>query len=359
MSTRVHELAKELGLKSQELLERIQNWGLEVKVSALASLDPSTVERIRELMRQPSTGKDAQNARPAAPSSPNPAAPTVRSTPRPVASVPLSSAPAASSSSSAAAQGSSSTARPAGPTSVAGRGVGAASTTTSAQPRPVAAVVPPATARPSVPTAANAPAPSQPAAQVSASGAAASGNGPGSPQETTPGASPARSIPLSSPPLTRSGGGLASRLGGGPLSAHTPHRATGIRPGGGGPALTSSAESRPSRTQGSSPAVPGGQEGAPGTASFQPLKRSDYMSSAGIRPPVQRTTPASSPPSAPARRPGDDALTEGARREPPSVPRRPLPPVAAPRRLRTDQVVPRGQQRVMSPRARLSVPRSG
>ena len=113
-------------------------------MSALASLDPSTVERIRELMRQPSTGKDAQNARPAAPSSPNPAAPTVRSTPRPVASVPLSSAPAASSSSSAAAQGSSSTARPAGPTSVAGRGVGAASTTTSAQPRPVAAVVPPA-----------------------------------------------------------------------------------------------------------------------------------------------------------------------------------------------------------------------
>src|SRR5208337_3274323 len=40
--------------------------------------------------------------------------------------------------------------------------------------------------------------------------------------------------------------------------------------------------------------------------------------------------PASSPPSAPARRPGDDALTEGARREQPSVPRRPLPPVAAP-----------------------------
>ena len=67
LSTRVHELAKELGLKSQELLERIQNWGLEVKVSALASLDPSTVERIRELMGQPSTGKDVQNARPRPP----------------------------------------------------------------------------------------------------------------------------------------------------------------------------------------------------------------------------------------------------------------------------------------------------
>ena len=31
MSTRVHELAKELGLKSPELLERIQKWGLDVK----------------------------------------------------------------------------------------------------------------------------------------------------------------------------------------------------------------------------------------------------------------------------------------------------------------------------------------
>ena len=59
MSTRVHELAKELGLKSQELLERIQKWGLDVKVSPLASLDPATVERIRELMKQ-SVGRQAQ-----------------------------------------------------------------------------------------------------------------------------------------------------------------------------------------------------------------------------------------------------------------------------------------------------------
>ena len=40
LSTRVHELAKELGLKSPDLLDRIQKWGLDVKVSALASLDP-------------------------------------------------------------------------------------------------------------------------------------------------------------------------------------------------------------------------------------------------------------------------------------------------------------------------------
>ena len=59
MSTRVHELAKELGLKSQELLERIQKWGLDVKANALASLDPPMVDRIRELMDQPAAGKRA------------------------------------------------------------------------------------------------------------------------------------------------------------------------------------------------------------------------------------------------------------------------------------------------------------
>ena len=53
MSTRVHELAKELGLKSPELLDRIQKWGLDVKVSALASLDPPMVDRIKQLMESP------------------------------------------------------------------------------------------------------------------------------------------------------------------------------------------------------------------------------------------------------------------------------------------------------------------
>src|SRR5258707_9444001 len=51
LSTRVHELAKELGLKSPDLLDRIQKWGLDVKVSALASLDPTMVERIKQLMK--------------------------------------------------------------------------------------------------------------------------------------------------------------------------------------------------------------------------------------------------------------------------------------------------------------------
>src|SRR4029077_20039571 len=62
LSTRVHELAKELGLKSQELLEQIQKWGLDVKANALASLDPPMVDRIRELVNQPTPGKGAQGS---------------------------------------------------------------------------------------------------------------------------------------------------------------------------------------------------------------------------------------------------------------------------------------------------------
>ncbi|WP_368411300.1 translation initiation factor IF-2 N-terminal domain-containing protein [Paludisphaera mucosa] len=56
MSTRVHELAKELGLKSQDLLDRIQKWNLDVKANALAVVDPPTVEQVRELMARESNG---------------------------------------------------------------------------------------------------------------------------------------------------------------------------------------------------------------------------------------------------------------------------------------------------------------
>ena len=41
---RVHELAKELGLDSKELLARIQEWGLDVKLNRLASVEPAAVE---------------------------------------------------------------------------------------------------------------------------------------------------------------------------------------------------------------------------------------------------------------------------------------------------------------------------
>src|SRR5947209_20193376 len=67
LSTRVHELAKELGLKSQELLDRIQRWGLDVKLSALASLDPTMVDRIKQLMHGPSAPAAVPPARPSPP----------------------------------------------------------------------------------------------------------------------------------------------------------------------------------------------------------------------------------------------------------------------------------------------------
>ena len=84
LSTRVHELAKELGLKSQELLERIQKWGLDVKASALASLDPATVDRIRELIEQPAPGGEARG--PARPRAGAPSRPAASRRPAPVAS---------------------------------------------------------------------------------------------------------------------------------------------------------------------------------------------------------------------------------------------------------------------------------
>ena len=65
LSMRVHELAKELGMKSQELLDRIQKEGLDVKLSALASLDPGMVERIRSLIKQSVAGRDARGSSPA------------------------------------------------------------------------------------------------------------------------------------------------------------------------------------------------------------------------------------------------------------------------------------------------------
>src|SRR5262249_12122510 len=105
LSMRVHELAKELGLKSHELLERIQKEGLDVKVSALASLDPAMVDRIRTLVKQPGAGRETRG--PAAAG----AAPL-----RPVASG-SASAPAVASGSSLPVRGGEEPLRPSGPRS--------------------------------------------------------------------------------------------------------------------------------------------------------------------------------------------------------------------------------------------------
>ncbi|MDR3639475.1 MAG: translation initiation factor IF-2 N-terminal domain-containing protein, partial [Isosphaeraceae bacterium] len=70
MSTRVYELAKELGLKSQELLDRIQEWDLPVKKNVQAGLDPEMVERIKQLIAAPTRPAHAAPVAPPRPSPP-------------------------------------------------------------------------------------------------------------------------------------------------------------------------------------------------------------------------------------------------------------------------------------------------
>ncbi len=242
---RVHELAKELGLKkSQDLLDRIQKWNLDVKANALAVVDPPTVEQIRALFARESKGAPAPAAKPTAAPAPKPSAPA---TPEATAPAPTAAAPA---------------------------------------PKPSA---PEATAP-------------KPAAEAPA------------PRAEKPSPSPEPRAAAPSPTRERA---AAPPRSGGPLSSHTPHR-------GGPRADARPPQSGPRPDRGGPPPR---SEGAPSSA--QPFKRSEYMSSAGIRPPVQRGGPHSAPPAAgPGGPQGGGRRDEG--RRPGDAPgaRRPLPPVA-------------------------------
>jgi translation initiation factor IF-2 len=111
---RVHELAKKLGVKTQDLIERLRDLGLEAKSSPLAGLDEGTVERIERAYRGDAGASAPPAPRPAAPSSPpiarpveasrpaTPAAPSPppeaaapRPSPAPAAPTPAASAPSA------------------------------------------------------------------------------------------------------------------------------------------------------------------------------------------------------------------------------------------------------------------------
>ncbi len=268
MSTRVHELAKELGLKSPELLERIQKWGLDVKASALASLDPPMVDRIKQLMAAPSSSSApaaskslASASAPAASPGPAPAAkPAHRPTP--------SETPAISSSATAESrQSTGPSARPA---------VAAVSS-----PPPAPPVTPPlASAGPSAvksqnPAASVAPAtPARPLGATPPVQAPISGAAPVPPAHLAQGAGAGTATghaPAPGPLSNR--GGLTSppRSGGGPLSGHTPHR--------------SAAPGAPQR-----PATPPSPQHdlRPNPSTPPPLKRSDYISPTGTRQPVGR-----------------------------------------------------------------------
>ena len=292
MSTRVHELAKELGLKSPDLLERIQKWGLDVKASALASLDPSMVDRIKQLNQ----GTEGSVEAPKAPaSSPRPAPSAAHThakpSPPPVSRPTPSETPVISPSATAESRPSSgSSVRPSAPAPAP-----------TLEPAPVAAQTP---APP--PTPALAPTPPAPAvATVSPPVAPAL-----SAEPTASDAANARQA-ASPGPLSRHGGLSAPpKSGTGPLASHTPHRGTvGTAPRPAGP-------SAPPQDYRPNPSTP------------PPLKRSDYLPPGGVRPgPVRPLGPAATGQT--PRRPGEDG-GQADRRDGPGRSSRPLPSVAAP-----------------------------
>lgn len=278
MSTRVHELAKELGLKSQELLDRIQKGGLDVKPSPLASLDEAQVTRIRAMIQ----GKSAPASPPKRPSAPEPA-PTPKAQPTPPEAL--------------------ATRMPAAPPTFQGP----AETPSAAPRRDAAEATPPPTDRREVKSGE----PDRPAA-------------PDRPAE------PAQKIQPHQLPARGAGHGVP-----GPLASHARGGQTGLRPGGGPlsghrPARGGTATPRPAPESGPTAAEPRPQPSSP-----PPLRPSDYIGPAGTRiaPPPGMTRPGSGAP--PVRRSEgrpQGPASEGARREgsgAPSGPRRPLPTVAA------------------------------
>ncbi len=276
MSTRVHELAKKLGLKSQELIDAIQEAGLDVRPSPLAGLDSDMVEKIERLYtsRPSSAAAPSPTLRPS--HTPDRVEPAIKSESpkpeRPIPDHPKVSAPRMSSGTE--------------PSTIPGE--------------PVVAVPP-------VETSAQ---PTTQADSIEATPAATPG-----PNRLTCRPTPAAPLIGQQPPRAAGGGPLASHTrpanaapaarGSGPLSAHTQRVPTG----------PSSAQ-RPNRAD----APP-----SAGNVAQGPLRRSDYISPTGTGPAANATrqTP---PPSAP-RRP----MEPGGR--PPEGPgpariNRPLPPVA-------------------------------
>ena len=245
LSTRVHELAKELGLKSQELLDRIQGWGLDVKPSIFAGLAQDQVDRIKGLM----TGTAEPAAAPASQPSARPS-PTPSETPAISPTAPVAKRPAPTPSAVEPAPTTTPVAAPAASPAPAS----AVPVAAQAPASPVGTTVAPASAagaRPAAPSPAPAP---RPAPAVTA--AAQPGPRPGG---------------LTAPPRLGSGGG--------PLSRHTPHRGgPGAEQGGPSPQQ----QPRPSNPgQGATQAARA--EFRPNPATPPPLKQSDYISPTGVR----------------------------------------------------------------------------
>ncbi|WP_416063400.1 translation initiation factor IF-2 [Rhodococcus indonesiensis] len=252
---RVHELAKELGVTSKELLARLKEQGEFVK-SASSTVEPPVARRLRESFAKANGDGSAPSA-----AAPKPGAP--RPGPRPAAPAQAAPAPTPAPQPEAAAPAPSPApaARPAasGPKPGAPR---------PAAPKPATPEAPAAQAAPQAP-APQAPAPQAPAPQTPAPQAPSPGPKPGGPR---PGPKPPRvgNNPYSSAPAERPAPrpGAPRPVPGQGRPAAGPG---GARPGPGqGRPAAGPGGPRPAPGQGRPAAGPGGPRPAPGQGGPRP-----------------------------------------------------------------------------------------
>jgi translation initiation factor IF-2 len=344
LSTRVHVLAKDLGMTSQELLDRIQRAGLDVKLNPLTGLDAEMVDRIRSVAtatqaaapasaaakQQPAMIKPpplTSKASSPAPTAPAAAKPAPAPRPEPPAPAPAPEQKKAAAEEKVAAEPTATT--PAAP----------AVAKPAQAPAPTASIPTPPKNPPSTPTVPSTPT-AAPRTAVSSTPEAPPAPRPESaPPERPAPAAPAAQHPAPAAPAAESGHAAAPASpparpqhdhgrGAGPLAGHTPSH----RPG------------TPSHR-------PGGGHGPGGSA---PIRRSDYLSPTGTRPGSGPGGMAGGPnaprrPEGPGGPPAGRAPNGGGS----GGPSRPLPTVAsaAPPPLRRD-----GGPRPMSPEARTQRP---
>ncbi|WKX01000.1 translation initiation factor IF-2 [Rhodococcus aetherivorans] len=251
---RVHELAKELGVTSKELLARLKEQGEFVK-SASSTVEPPVARRLRESFAKangdgaapsaaaPKPGAPRPGPRPAAPAQ---AAPAPAPAPKPEAATPAPSPAPAS--------------RPAAPGPKPGAPRPAA-------PKPATPQAPAAQAAPQAP-APQAPAPQAPAPQAPSAGPKPGGPRPGpkpprvgnNPYSSAPAERPApRPVPGQGRPAAGPGGARPAPGQGRPAAGPGGARPA---PGQGGP--------RPAPGQGRPAAGPGGPRPAPGQGGPRP-----------------------------------------------------------------------------------------
>ncbi|MCS3878712.1 translation initiation factor IF-2 [Gordonia amarae] len=258
---RVHELAKELGVTSKQVLERLKEQGEFVK-SASSTVEAPVARRLRESFPQ-AGGKDTGASKPRPTGAPKPGAPRPSATPaaaqkpapvgpRPGAPKPAAPAPAPAAAASA----------PAAPVD-AGRPAPQAPGPKPGRPRPAAP-------KPAAAAAPQAPAPSAPRE----GGAARPGSGPRPGPKPGPRAPRVGNNPYSSapPPAPRPAGPRPGPGQGGP------------RPGGGRPG----AQGRPAPGQGGPRPGPGQGGPRPNPGNMPPRPNPGAMPSRAARPDAGR-----------------------------------------------------------------------